>query len=293
MFHQLAAINARPALYSRHTTAELWTDPHISAHMLGFHLDGQVDIASYHEEFIDRSVRWVTRRFGLGFGQRVADFGCGPGLYCNRLARTGAAVTGIDFSEVSIRHAAAAARREGLPVTYRHQDYLSYAGEEPFDLVVMIMRDYCALPPGDRRRLLHTVRNNLAGHGAFLFDVDSVAAFAAVREEASYARSLMDGFWSSHPYFGFRNVFRYEDERVSLEKYEIVEADGRRTYCNWVQHFDPDSLAAELRAGGFRLDELLGDVAGGPYRAEASQFAAVAVGDSSLPGRCTTLGGCD
>lgn len=283
MFQQLAAINARPALYSRQTTAELWTDPHISAHMLGFHLDGRVDIASYRAEFIDRSVRWLNRRFELGPGRRVADFGCGPGLYCHQLARTGAAVTGIDFSETSIRHAAATARREGLPVTYLHQDYLSYVGEEAFDLVIMIMRDYCALPPAGRRRLLRTVRTNLAGGGAFLFDVDSVAAFEAVREEATYAESLMDGFWSARPYFGFRNVFRYEDERVSLHKYEIVEADRTRTYCDWVQHFDPDSLAAELREGGFRLDELLGDVAGGPYRAEAPQFAVVAVVDSSFP----------
>jgi 2-polyprenyl-3-methyl-5-hydroxy-6-metoxy-1,4-benzoquinol methylase len=34
----------------------------------------------------------------------IADFGCGPGLYTEKLAERGATVTGIDFSENSIRH---------------------------------------------------------------------------------------------------------------------------------------------------------------------------------------------
>ena len=35
----------------------------------------------------------------------IADFGCGPGLYAQRLARAGLNVTGIDFSANSLQYA--------------------------------------------------------------------------------------------------------------------------------------------------------------------------------------------
>jgi SAM-dependent methyltransferase len=178
MFDGLMAINSRPPVFSRSTIVGLWTDPHISERMLSYHLDGDIDVSSYRREFIDRSVQWMTARFGLGDGSRVADFGCGPGLYTTRLARTGAVVTGIDVSPRSLRYAEDAARREGLPVTYLNQDYLTFETPDRFDLVIMIMRDYGALAPQRRRDLLSAVRHHLAPGGAFLFDVDSTASFA-------------------------------------------------------------------------------------------------------------------
>ncbi|MDQ1289993.1 MAG: methyltransferase 25 protein [Actinomycetota bacterium] len=276
MFAMLSAVNARPEIFSRVTTADLWTDPHISARMLEYHLDPDVDISSYRREFVDRSVAWTTDRFGLGPGRRVADFGCGPGLYTNRLAGSGAAVTGIDLSSRSLRHARATSGNPAVPVRYLNESYLTYAEETTYDLIIMIMRDFGALTPPDRSRLLDVVRDRLAPGGAFFFDVDSMAAFDAVTEKAVYAPSLLDGFFSPRPYFGFHNTYRYEPERVSLDKFEIVEEDGARSHLVWIQYYSPDTLATELTTAGFEVTELLGDVAGAPYDADARQFAVVA-----------------
>jgi SAM-dependent methyltransferase len=276
VFHDLVAINARPAVFARTSTVELWTDPHISAQMLTYHLDGTQDVSSYRTEFIDRSVAWLTERFGLGTGRRVADLGCGPGLYTSRLARTGAAVTGVDVSAHSIGYAERTARDEGLAVSYLNRNYLALDLPERFDLIIMIMRDYSALLPEARAALLSVVRRHLAPGGAFVFDVDSLAAFAQRRERAEYAPSLMDGFWSDRPYFGFVNGYRYEAERVFLEKFEIIEADRTRTFLNWVQHYDAESLTAELAGGGLAVESLHADVAGTPYRDGDPWITAVA-----------------
>lgn len=277
MFAELSAVVARPPLYSLVTTQEMWADPHISAHMLAAHLDPLLDLSSYREEYLERVVAWLVDRFGLGGGRRVADFGCGPGLYTSRLARAGAVVTGLDVSSRSLGHAVSDARREGLAIRYVHQDYLAYRDENAaYDLVIMVMRDFSALSPDARRTLLRTVREHLAPGGAFAFDVDAVPAFAAVREQAVYAPSLMDGFWSARPYFGFHDTFRYEDERVSLDKYEIVEAGCHRTFCNWIRYFAPGELEEELLGAGFTGVEVLGDLAGAPYDSGADRFAVVA-----------------
>jgi SAM-dependent methyltransferase len=276
MFHELQRINERPAVFSRLTTAALWTDPHTSEQMLRFHLDGSVDVSSRRTRFIDASVAWIAEAFHLTNQSRVLDLGCGPGLYANRLARIGADVTGIDFSSRSIAYASRAAERDGLHVTYVNEDYLAWESSRRFDLITMIYCDYCALAPAQRRALLGKIERLLEPEGAFLFDVCSLAALDAWVESASYAVSRRDGFWSPRPYFEFLNKFRYPEDRVTLDKYEIVESDRTRTICNWLQYFDKDALAAELDGAGLEIASVIGDVAGRPFKSSSSEFAVIA-----------------
>ncbi|WP_344250184.1 SAM-dependent methyltransferase, partial [Isoptericola hypogeus] len=231
---------------------------------------------SYRADYLERVAAWLIDRFDVGEGTSVADFGCGPGLYTTRLARTGASVTGLDLSTRSLDHARSLAHAEGLSVRYLHQDYLDYRDDARYDLIIMVMRDYCALAPEARQVLLGTVRTHLAPGGTFVFDVDHSPVFDAVVERATYAPDLMDGFWSAEPYFGFLNTHRYEDERVSLDRYEIVEAGRTRIFCTWVRYFTPAELTTELAAAGLADVEILGDLTGAPFDPAAPLFAVAA-----------------
>jgi len=116
--------------------------------------------------------------------------------------------------------------------------------------------------------------------GAVLLDVYSLCAFDARKEAADYGFNLQDGFWSPDPYFGFLNTFKYPAERVVLDKFTIVEEARTRVVYNWLQYFDPDSLRAEVEGQGLRVQEVLGDVAGGAYDPAADELAVV-IGRSS------------
>jgi 2-polyprenyl-3-methyl-5-hydroxy-6-metoxy-1,4-benzoquinol methylase len=243
--------------------------------MLRLHLDPGVDAASRNVAFIDRSVAWIISHFGVRAGTRIADFGCGPGLYTTRLARAGAGVTGIDFSHRSLRYARQVAGREGLRIQYVHQDYLQFETDQRFQLIMMIMCDFCALSPVQRARMLVKFFDLLAPGGHVLLDVYSLAAFEARQEAVTYAHHLMDGFWSPHRYYGFLNTYKYEPQKVLLDKYTIVESDRTRTVYNWLQCFSPQALEDELAACGFNLDGFYGDVAGASYDPQAGEFAVI------------------
>ncbi len=276
MFDELEAINARPRPFEFYTASELWTDEHTSQQMLSFHLNEHVDAASRSAAFIDRSVAWIASHFDIDRGKRVVDFGCGPGLYATRLARHGACVTGIDFSERSMEYAREAARREALPITFWHQDYLDFTTDDRFDLILMIMCDFCALSPAQRRTLLRTFHTLLVPDGDVLFDVYSMAAYRERQEAATYGLNLLNGFWSPHKYYGFLNTFKYDEEKLVLDKYTLVEATRTRTICNWFQHFTPEALERELVESGFMVASFHSDVAGTPYTPESREFAVVA-----------------
>jgi SAM-dependent methyltransferase len=275
LFETLERISAKPPLHSRYTADALWSSPDISEMMLRYHLDGEIDLASRRTAFIDASCDWIRDRFRLGPGSRVLDLGCGPGLYASRLARSGAEVTGIDISPRSIDYAREAAAREDLDIDYRLGDYLSGEIEPGFDLALLVFCDYCALSPAQRSSLLQRVSSVIGRDGRFLFDVNSLAAFETWDEMVAYGPDLMDGFWSAEPYFGFQHTFRYEDAKVVLERFLIVERERETEYFNWFQHFSLDSLTAEVEAAGLLVEDVYGDVAGEPFEPSLPEFAMV------------------
>jgi len=124
VFEKIENINTRPEPFEFYTASDLWTDEHTSEKMLNFHLKEDIDVSSRNAEFIDRSVEWVASAFKIGAETKIADFGCGPGLYATRLAQIQAEVTGIDFSQRSIQYAQEVATREGLSIHYVKSELL-------------------------------------------------------------------------------------------------------------------------------------------------------------------------
>lgn len=275
MFYELEQINHRSEPFEFYTAADLWADEHTAKQMLAYHLNPEIDVSSRKWEFIDRSVEWIVSQFNVRSDTRIADFGCGPGLYTTRLAKQGASMTGIDFSKNSIEYARRVASDEQLSIQYVNQDYLYFETEERFDLVLMIMCDFCALSPAQRHAMLERFHRLLCSDGAILLDVYSVNAFKQREEGASYGLNLLDGFWSSQKYYGFLNTFKYEEEKVILDKYMIVEADRIRTVYNWLQYFSPESLQGEFEAAGFTVQSRYADMAGAPFDETESEFAVV------------------
>jgi len=276
LFEMLEEINDRPRPFEHYTAKDLWTDEHTSERMLSFHLNGEIDVSSRKTGFIDLSAQWIVSEFKVGAQTRIADFGCGPGLYTTRLARTGARVTGIDFSRRSIDHARATAAQEGLAIQYLNQNYLELQTKKRFDLILMIMGDYCALSPSQRKEILAEFRGLLRPGGSVLLDVYSLTAFARREENTSYQVNLLNGFWSPGRYHGFQNTFKYQAEKVVLDKYTIIEAHLTRTVYNWLQYFSPESLEKEFADSGFGIKGLFADVTGRPFDPGGNEFAVVA-----------------
>ena len=275
MFRELQEINSRPDPFQYYTAEELWTDDHTSMKMLDYHLNEDIDLSSRNQTFIHRSVDWIVSQFGIDDTTRVADFGCGPGLYTTPFAEKGALVTGIDFSERSIRYAEQIAVQKGLAINYVNQNYLEFETDDRFDLITMIFCDLCALSPTQRETLLSRIRTLLKPGGMVLLDVHSLNKFASREEVATYEPNQLDGFWSTEEYYGFLNTFKYEKEKVTLDKYTIIERTGTRVVYNWLQYFSPDSLTEELEASGIEVAKFYADVAGSPFHPESPDIAVV------------------
>ena len=276
MFDKLEEINSRPTPFQFYTADELWTDEHTSMKMLEYHLNESVDLSSRNKDFIARSVKWIVSHFGIEVNTSIADFGCGPGLYTALFAENNADVTGIDFSSRSIQYAKKVADQKGLNINYFQQNYLEFETKKRFDLITMIFCDFCALSPVQRKALLAKFHKFLKPGGSVLLDVHSLNTFNNRNEVVTYEYNQLDHFWSPENYYGFLNTFKYEKEKVTLDKYTIIEEKRTRVVYNWLQYFSQDSLREEFEENGFDAAEFYSDVAGSAFSSDSPDMAVVA-----------------
>jgi cyclopropane fatty-acyl-phospholipid synthase-like methyltransferase len=276
MFKELREINSRPAPFQFYTADELWADEHTSKQMLEYHLNESIDVSSRNKSFIENSAEWIVSHFGVDKSTEIADFGCGPGLYTTRLAELGAIVTGIDFSENSLNYAKQVAAQKCLKINYVLNNYLDFETTNSFDLITMIMCDFCALSPEQRKKMLSKFHSLLKPEGSVLLDVYSLNGFNQKEESATYELNQLNGFWSPEDYYCFVNTFKYEKEKVILDKYTIIEESRNRVVYNWLQYFSKDSLGKEFKENGFKVEEVYSDVAGKTFNPESPEIAIVA-----------------
>jgi 2-polyprenyl-3-methyl-5-hydroxy-6-metoxy-1,4-benzoquinol methylase len=276
MFKELKEINSRPAPFQFYTADQLWTNEHTSKQMLKYHLNESVDVSSRNKSFIEQSVEWIVSHFEVDKNTKIADFGCGPGLYTTRLAERGAIVTGIDFSDNSIEYAKRVAAEKGLSIDYALTNYLYYETTSRFDLITMIMCDLCVLSPEQRKTMLSKFNTLLKPEGSVLLDVYSLNSFNQRGKSATYELNQLNGFWSPEDYYCFVNTFKYNEINVTLDKYTIIEEARTRTVYNWLQYFSTESLRKEFEENGFKIEEYYSDVAGKTFSPESVEFAIVA-----------------
>ena len=112
--------------------------------------------------------------------------------------------------------------------------------------------------------------------GSVLLDVYSLNSFNQKEESATYELNQLNGFWSPDDYYCFVNTFKYEKEKVILDKYTIVDESPKRVVYNWLQCYSKHSIRNEFEENGFNVEKLYADVAGKPFTSESTEFAIVA-----------------
>ncbi len=256
---------ARPQAYQ--PGAQLWTDDYIAQGMLAAHLSPDTDAASYRPQTIRAICDHLARAMGLKAGDAVVDLGCGPGLYCRELAARGLTLTGIDWSQNSLRHA-----RElcsGQSAVFHQASYLQPFGREQFDAALLIYEDYGVLAPEQRRTLLRNVHAALRPGGLFALDVASLSQFAQRRREAMPTWESTDrGFWRPHPYVALHTTHFYPEIPAVCDVHGVLD-DQMTVYRVWQTYYSPQTIEDELRENGFEVRAAWSDLMGRPWQEES------------------------
>ncbi|WP_341957401.1 class I SAM-dependent methyltransferase [Microbacterium sp. LWH13-1.2] len=189
------------------------------------------DVVSDDLPVLDRFVRG-----GNLSGLDVCHLQCHIGTDTISLARSGARVTGVDFSEPALRVAASLAERTGTAATWVQTDVLEArnAVSGDFDVVYTSIGTICWLQDLDRwaAQIVALLRP-----GGTFFIRDGHPALLALDEDA-------EGFVTRYSYFGDGRAQQWDDETTYAGDGTVAHA---RTY-EW-PHPLSEILGSLLRAG--------------------------------------------
>jgi SAM-dependent methyltransferase len=203
-----------------------WNEPGFSKRMLREHLSQQHDAASRRFAVIDRHCAWIHAHVLGGRPARVLDLGCGPGLYAQRLAHLGHAITGLDFSPASIEYAREQVEGAGLDCRFELIDLRSADFGNGFDLVMLIYGEINAFQPSDARRILEKAHAALLPGGRLVLEVHTLDSLREQGQQAPTWFSAKSGLFSEQPHLCLSESFWHEEQAVAINRYYIIDAQS-------------------------------------------------------------------
>lgn len=246
----------RLELYQRGAD-RLWTDAHISKYMLAAHLDTSNDAATRNPGSVDRSIDWILAE--AEGRKRVIDLGCGPGIYCEKLAARGLEVTGLDVSTRSIAYARRSAGDRGLAIRYVEGSYLETDGLElgTYDLALCIYCDFGALVPAEQEAFLRNVQGLLDKGGLLFLDIFSFGINEGRKEGKDWNYFSGESFWSPRPHLVLEETRHFPEVRAWGTRNIVLEEGGaEREYITWDSYYAPEDVEALLSRNGFAVEAI-------------------------------------
>ena len=263
MFAQLKAMMTKPTLYEK-GTAELWTDEHISKGMLEAHLNSDWDAATRKHTTVREHVKWISEVAPAETYRNLLDLGCGPGIYAEEFHKVGYQVSGMDISERSIDYAKKFTTEKKLPISYYHQNFLIMDFTEQFDLITLIYFDFCVNSTEDRAKILKNIHAALKPGGLLIIELTKPQHFAEHKEYRKWEYSE-SGFYCATPHLCLELFYRYDEQSTILDQYIIVTEDDVKSINVWHHTFTKDEFTLDLRAAGFGVKALYGNMLGADY----------------------------
>ena len=202
----------------------------------------------------------------------VLEYGVGNGRIALPLARNGAQVTGVDWSQPMLADLAERLAREPADVRRRvravHGDMRAARVRRRFPLVICTFNTFLHLyTRSDVERFLARVRAHMEPGARFVFDVSLPQPEDLARDpDRSYAAPRL-----RHPSSGqmvkYRERFDYDAARqILFVTIEFSPVDGSPPWVVPLAHrqFFPQELEALLHYAGFTVDEVHGGFAREP-----------------------------
>jgi cyclopropane-fatty-acyl-phospholipid synthase len=220
----------------------------------------------------------ICQKLLLRPGMRILDIGCGWGALAAHAARHyGAEVVGITLSEPQRQWAEAAC--QGLPVTFRLQDYRDLP-PDTFDRIVSVgMFEHVG--HRNHRTFMGTVRKHLSGDGLAL-----VHTIGGNRTQAGGDPWIHKYIFPNGEIPSTRQITRAIDGHFILEDWHNLGADYDRTlmawHANFLRHWP--ELESNYGSGFFRMWTYYLLSCAGAFRARNLQVWQTVLTPHGLPG---------
>ena len=284
VINQIKELSKKPPLFKK-DCGNIWTEEYIATQMLNAHLDPNSDGASRRTLIIEKTVDFINKNV-LESNSSILDLGCGPGLYAEKLCKNGHKITGVDFSQNTINYAKGSAKKQGLDIEYKCDNFLNLKYFEDYNVVMQIYGEVNTFSPEERDKLFKIVYNALKPNGLFIFDVST----PALRKMCTYEKGTKcnqelllkknwyiseGGFWREKAHIVLEEGFQYDND-IWLDQYIVADNEGVQVYRNWFNDYTVETISEIIQNCGFKIIDMKGDLTGESLKEDSEWIAIIA-----------------
>ena len=179
--------------------------------------------------------------------------GCGPGLYCQRLAALGYACQGIDFSPASIEYARQQARQ--LAIGYQCADLRAadFGPDGSYDCAMLLYGELNVFKPADVRLILRKACKALKPGGRLVLEPATEDLVRSIGAEGISWWASQSGLFGDQPHIMLSESFWDEEARASTTRYYRIDAASGEVvrYAASQQAYTQDEYRSLLADCGF------------------------------------------
>ncbi|WP_459481365.1 class I SAM-dependent methyltransferase [Clostridium saccharoperbutylacetonicum] len=270
--NQVKKLSRKPPLFNREC-GNIWTEEYLATQMLNAHLDPNFDGASRRSLVIEKTVEFLNSEV-LKCNSSILDLGCGPGLYAEKLCKKGHKITGVDFSKSTINYAKSSAKKQGLDIEYKYDDFFKLKYFNDYDVVMQVYGEVNTFSDEERDKLFEIVYNALKLNGLFIFDVST----PALRKKCGLKKNWHiseGGFWREKTHLVLEEGFQYDND-IWLDQYIVADNSGVQVYRNWFKDYSVETISEIIKNSGFRIIDIRGSLIGEALKEDSEWIAIIA-----------------
>lgn len=298
ILNEMKKMSRKPSLFNKEC-GNIWTEEYIATQMLEAHLNPNFDGASRRTSIIEKTIEFLNTNV-LKCNSSILDLGCGPGLYAEKLCQNGYKVTGIDFSQNTINYAKSSAKKQGLDIEYKCDNFFNLKYFEEYDAVIQVYGEINTLSYEERAKFLKIVYNALKPNGLFIFDVSTPVLrkkYTHLKKARSAIKNLSNtktstecnqehlskknwyisenGFWREKTHIVLEEGFQYDND-IWLDQYIVVDNEGVQIYRNWFNDYTVETISEIIQNSGFKIIDMRGSLTGEALKEDSEWIAVIA-----------------
>ena len=221
------------------------------------------------KELVEHDVKWLIEQLALPAQAAILDIGCGPGLYCHRLAQFGHLTTGIDIADSFLSYARNQAQKENLPCTFLNLSMFELSFSAQFDVILLIQSLANRITSEQLDDLLNRAQKALKPGGHLIVEFSLAPNEFATAEPISKESLFLLNHspWSDrfHAYMARDLIFPATKQRIN--HHLIVEAEGQaQEYWSHFTLHSQAGLKKRLTTHGLAIQKIFGAKMGSPIQ---------------------------
>ena len=214
--------------------------------------------AGRDEKEAQRFVATIWEKLNLKPGVRIGDPPCGPGRYTRAFGDRGAVVSGLDLSEVMLKHARAAVKHLSPQPRLLAGDLRDLPFDSEFDLVVNLFTSFGYFEDEiDNEKTFSELARVLVPGGMLILDI--VNATWLISDFKSEDRIIHDGM---------KAVARKElvdNNRRVIKRIQLQRGGQTREVVESVRLYTPNEITSLAHHQKLTVVDFLGDYHGHPW----------------------------